>query len=222
MPTYPSHPGGACLLVLRAHGRGLGVSDLLPGRGDRPARHRRTLSRRSPAKRSCSTATGGRRPRVLLLGALQPLPRRHAARLLRPTSPARSASPCMIKDLATGELLAGPDRRHRLRGGLGRRTATCSTPAPTRPGGPTSCCGIGSGTTAARRRRGAHRARRAVLGRRGRAAATTAGSCSVRGQQADLRVPAAQHRRPRGRHRASWRRAARAWSTTSSRPATGC
>ena len=27
----------------------------------------------------------------------------------------------MIKDLATGELLAGPDRRHRVRSGLGRR-----------------------------------------------------------------------------------------------------
>ena len=35
VPTYTSHPGGACLLVLRTHGGGIGVSDLLPGRGGR-------------------------------------------------------------------------------------------------------------------------------------------------------------------------------------------
>ena len=39
------------------------------------------------------------------------------------------------------------DRRHRVRGRLGRRAATCSTPAPTTRGGRTWCCGTGSAPT---------------------------------------------------------------------------
>ena len=56
VPTYRTHTGRQCLLVLRAHGGGLGVPDLLPGRGDHrapaAARHRGHHQRRAgPARR---------------------------------------------------------------------------------------------------------------------------------------------------------------------------
>ena len=209
------------LLVLRPHRRGLGVPDLLPGGrpptdAPRPTRSRHDRGRGGAAGRQ----RRGRGARVLLHRRLQRLPRRHACSPTPSTPPAPSGSRCGSRDLTTGELLPDEIDRHRVRRGLGRQqppllhprrrglAAVRGAPPPARH-------------RRRRRRRGAHRARRAVLDRR-RLQPRRPLDRHRRRQQADLGVPAAQHRRPRGRRRGWSPPAARASSTTSNPPATGC
>ena len=106
MPTYTSHPGGDCLLVLRPDGGGIGVSDLLPGRRERPPHA--AGSSNSEISGEEVLLDGNREAEgheFFALGALSVSLDGRCSRT-RPTSQVPSGSLLMIKDLATGELLA--------------------------------------------------------------------------------------------------------------------
>ena len=173
-----------------------------------------------PARRCCWTATP-RPPGTSSSPSAPSLsPPTAACWPTRPTPAATSGSLCGSRTWPPAPA-ARRDPRHRVRGRLGRQPRTCSTPAPTRPGGLTWCCGTGSATTrrttpcvfteaderfwvgvdSSRDDRWVHDRQR---------------------QPADLGVPAAGRRRPRGRAAGGAPPAGRASSTTSSRPATGC
>ena len=130
------------VLVLRPHPRGLGVSDLLPRscrETTRAARPGTADPRRAgPARRQHRRG----RTRVLLPRGLRRLPRRSSAGLLDRHQRRRAVHP---QDQGP----ASPASRSPTRSPTprtaspGPATSTSSTPAPTRPGGRTSCCGTG-------------------------------------------------------------------------------
>ena len=115
-----------------------------------PPRTARPTSRRCPARRCCSTSTSS--PRATSSS-------RSAAPRSAPTGTLLAYSTdttgderytVRVKDLRTGELLAGRDHRRPRRRDLGpRRRATSTTRPSTRPGAPTRSGGTGSAPTQA-------------------------------------------------------------------------
>ena len=187
-----------------------------PDRAHPAGRRGRDRGRADPAGRQ----RRGGRARVLLPRRVQHLHRRTAAGVLGRRRRATSGSPCWSRTCRPARCARtgsptprtgwpGPRNDHlfytRADAGLAA-VRGAAAPARHRPG---------------HRRRGAHRARRAVLARgrdqpgRGVDAASRRAASSPRSTGC---CPPPTRRASRG----SWRRAARAWSTTSSRPATGC
>ena len=107
------------------------------------------------------------------LGRVQHLHRRAAARLLRRRHGRRAVHPAG-QGPADRRAARGPDSRHRVRGGLGRQRPPLLHPG--RPGlAAVRRAAAPAGHRPGHRRRGLHRARRAVLARGGRPAGTRSG-----------------------------------------------
>ena len=143
--SVPTRKGGWWYYARTDEGKQYGIQCRVAGRrARRPPeleRRRAPLAGRAGAARR---QRAGRRHRLLLARHLRRQPRRHPARLLRPTSPATSASPCGSRTSRTGES-GRRDPRHLLRRRLvGRRHRRSSTRRSTTPGGPTGSGGTRS------------------------------------------------------------------------------
>ena len=127
VPTYTTHAdpstgeSSAFWYYVRTL-EGSEYADLLPHPGHRRTRHpARRRAGRSRASRSCWTPTSRPRVRSSSPSAPSPSPPPAGCWRTRPTPPATSGSPLKIKDLTTGDAARRRDRRHRVRGRLGRR-----------------------------------------------------------------------------------------------------